>query len=410
MAQPFRLSLISKFSFGRPSMDIIRKFFISLGLKGNSQISLLDNRHILIKLSTEEDYSRIWLRQSWYVNGRCMRIFKWSKDFRCSSESPIVPVWVSLPYLPVHFIHCKSALYSIAAAIGYPLRVDHATASVNRPSVARVLIEYDISKPLVPRIWIGEGDSGFWQSVVFEKIPAYCTSCMHLGHSTEACLVTSAGLRKAHPHKDSDQRPVPDKGNHTMPPVDGQPSSAPTVQHTVVSDSRPLGPTGEAPHPPVEEEVQVREPDRGVGSDIHSPDSVVQVDTDDGSDRGVRYSASLRSTAEDTEGPQAASAGSRLLQAVASDLRTLHVGFNSHSRDIPSQSDDDSCFEGDNPRGDDSHFLTDTDSARHRLPTDAVIDNLGSDRVSTSPHGFTVVTRRKRRQNKRRDASRPLHT
>ncbi|KAH9684253.1 protein WVD2-like 3 [Citrus sinensis] len=88
-----------------------------------------------------------------------MRVFKWSTDFRCSAESPIVPVWVSLPYLPVHFIHCKSALCSIASAIGNPLRVDHATASVNRPSVARVLVEYDVSKPLLPRIWIGEGES-----------------------------------------------------------------------------------------------------------------------------------------------------------------------------------------------------------------------------------------------------------
>lgn len=74
-----------------------------------------------------------------------MRIFKWSTDFRCSVESPIVPVWVSLPYLHVHFIHCKAALFYIAAAMGTPLRVDHATTSVNRPSVARVLFEYDVS-------------------------------------------------------------------------------------------------------------------------------------------------------------------------------------------------------------------------------------------------------------------------
>lgn len=47
-------------------------------------------------------------------------------------------VLVSLSYLPVHFIHCKSALYSIIVIIRKPLRVD-------RPSVARVLIEYDVS-------------------------------------------------------------------------------------------------------------------------------------------------------------------------------------------------------------------------------------------------------------------------
>ena len=70
-------------------------------------------------------------------------------------------VWVSLTYLHVYFIHCKYALFSITTAIGTPLRVDHATVSVNRPSVARVLIEYDVSRPFLPHIWIGEGDTGF---------------------------------------------------------------------------------------------------------------------------------------------------------------------------------------------------------------------------------------------------------
>ena len=68
---------------------------------------------------------------------------------------------MSLPYLPVHFIHCRDALFSIVNAIKNPLRVDRATAAINRPSVAHVLIEYDVSQLLLPRLWIGEGDDGF---------------------------------------------------------------------------------------------------------------------------------------------------------------------------------------------------------------------------------------------------------
>ena len=30
MAEPFKLSLVGKFSFGRPPMELIRKFFVSL--------------------------------------------------------------------------------------------------------------------------------------------------------------------------------------------------------------------------------------------------------------------------------------------------------------------------------------------------------------------------------------------
>lgn len=71
-----------------------------------------------------------------------MHIFKWSTSFQCSEESSVVPF---LPYLPVHFIHWKDDLFSIANAIDKPLRVDHATTAVSRPSIAGVLIEYDVS-------------------------------------------------------------------------------------------------------------------------------------------------------------------------------------------------------------------------------------------------------------------------
>lgn len=71
----------------------------------------------------KEDYSHLWVRQSWY-NGSTIRIFKWTIDFQFSEESPIVPIWISFSYLPVHFMYCKEALFSIALAIGKPLCVD----------------------------------------------------------------------------------------------------------------------------------------------------------------------------------------------------------------------------------------------------------------------------------------------
>ena len=136
------------------------------------------------------------LKQTWYVCGSAMRIFKWTTDFLCSEESPVVPVWISFPYLPIHFVQCKEALFSIASAIGQPLRIDQATATLSRPSVARVLVEHDVTQPLLPRIRIGVGDSGFWQNVVYEKIPLYCASCKHLGHAAETCYVANPGQDK----------------------------------------------------------------------------------------------------------------------------------------------------------------------------------------------------------------------
>lgn len=111
MAKLFKLALVSKLLFARAPMDVIGKFFfffMSLRLKWNSQVSLLDNRHIIIKLEMQEDYSRIWSWQTQYVNSRGMRIFKWTIDFGCSEESSIVPIRVSFrTHLPIHFTNFK---------------------------------------------------------------------------------------------------------------------------------------------------------------------------------------------------------------------------------------------------------------------------------------------------------------
>ena len=94
----------------------------------------------------------------------------------------------------MHFIHCKDVLFSIANAIGKPLRVDHATVVVNQPSITRVPIELDVLRPLLPKLWTSEGDGIFWQNVIFERVPLYYASCKHLGYSTDTCFVANPGL------------------------------------------------------------------------------------------------------------------------------------------------------------------------------------------------------------------------
>ncbi|KAL9420883.1 hypothetical protein AB3S75_038453 [Citrus x aurantiifolia] len=385
MAEPFKLSLVGKFSFGRPPMELIRKFFVSLGLKGNCQISLLDARHVLIKLALEEDYSRIWVRQSWFINGRGMRVFKWSTDFRCSAESPIVPVWVSLPYLPVHFIHCKSALCSIASAIGTPLRVDHATASVNRPSVARVLVEYDVSKPLLPRIWIGEGESGFWQTVVFERVPAYCESCKHLGHSVDSCYIANPELRKTQPTDGAQSR---DKGNMKKSDTVIQPQQPSTTRFVVISDRRPQGLTTQAPVDPPQGPTL----DESRPVDTSPPGAPLDPPASHPDDVTISPSVIPVHTVDHTS-----------------------VGFNSHSTDIPdfddgdghrrlglSHSTEEVPSDSDRELGDEGRFLTDSEEIPPQPAPDAVIESFDSERVASSSRDFSPVKGRRLHSRQRR--------
>ncbi|KAK4394249.1 hypothetical protein Sango_1895700 [Sesamum angolense] len=93
----FRLALIGKFSQGIPPYSQLHWLLAKSGIKGAFTVSLINNKHALISLSNESDFTRLWLRRIWYLNGFPMRIFKWSPTFNPNHESSIVPIWVSLP-------------------------------------------------------------------------------------------------------------------------------------------------------------------------------------------------------------------------------------------------------------------------------------------------------------------------
>ncbi|EOX98243.1 Uncharacterized protein TCM_007050 [Theobroma cacao] len=136
-----------------PRLTDIRKSFVGLGLSGAYNVRWMNYKHILINLSNEQDFNRIWRKQTWFIANQKMRVFKWTPDFETEKESSIVPVWISFPNLKAHLFE-KSALLLIAKAIGYPLYVDEATANGTRPSVARVCIEYDCLKAPLDSVWI----------------------------------------------------------------------------------------------------------------------------------------------------------------------------------------------------------------------------------------------------------------
>ena len=186
LSSPFKFALVGKFSHGRPSIAEIRSVFETIGLKAAFNIGLLDQKHILIRFFHEEDFQRMWLREQWYIKKFPMRVFKWSPQFRVDAESSIAPIWVSLPYLPVQFFS-KHSVFSIVGTFGTPMKLDAATSSLSRPSLARVCVEMDLCKKFPTRVWVGWGEHGFWQRVEYEKIPKYCSKCLKQGHELFEC-------------------------------------------------------------------------------------------------------------------------------------------------------------------------------------------------------------------------------
>ncbi|KAL0914774.1 hypothetical protein M5K25_015153 [Dendrobium thyrsiflorum] len=73
---PLLFSLARKFPKCRPPLDVIRKFFFNLKLSGEFSVTLLDAKHVLIKLINDLDYCRVFAHRSYFVNNCFMKLAK----------------------------------------------------------------------------------------------------------------------------------------------------------------------------------------------------------------------------------------------------------------------------------------------------------------------------------------------
>ncbi|XP_028557077.1 uncharacterized protein LOC110105990 [Dendrobium catenatum] len=190
LAKPFQFALVGSFPTKQPSLDSIRKFFFSLKLNSEFSVTVLDQMHVLIKLSNELDYSRVFCHRSYLVFNCFMKLSKWSHLLDVGFDTPVIPIWISLPKLRPH-LFTPRILHVVGSLFGRPLKVDSATFVGSRPSVARVLVELDITKNFPSHIWLRPENSGYIQQVQFEAFPDFCVSCKCLGHLRGVCSSSS---------------------------------------------------------------------------------------------------------------------------------------------------------------------------------------------------------------------------
>nr|GMD45364.1 TMV resistance protein N-like [Ipomoea batatas] len=122
-----RVTLVGKFSKGRPPLELIReKFQSTFSLTGSAHVRSLDLRHILIRFSREDDCEKVLAKGLAMVAGKPMRLTRWSPDWSTRKESPLAAVWV-------------------------------------------------------------DPEDGFWQRLEYENVPSFCSKCFKLGHLFTSC-------------------------------------------------------------------------------------------------------------------------------------------------------------------------------------------------------------------------------
>ncbi|KAF5455055.1 hypothetical protein F2P56_024669 [Juglans regia] len=145
-------------------------------------------RNVFVCMANEADFTKALSQEVCEINGVFYRAFRWSPDFNEDVESFRVPVWVSLPGLPPN-VYQEAFLNILMAPTGTFIRSDNPTRCATRTDGARLCVEVDAVKPPLSHFWIGASGlpSSRKQEIVYETLPAYCSSCNMQGHNTRTC-------------------------------------------------------------------------------------------------------------------------------------------------------------------------------------------------------------------------------
>lgn len=162
-------------------------------LQGEFQALDLDNGYYCVRFSNKSDYFHVLTNGPWIIAGHYLTIRRWSPGFR-SEEGTVDSV---LPGMPLEF-YDQVVLTSIGNAIGRMEKIDRTKADIFRGKFARLCVEVDLRKPLVPKVFI----SGLWQKVEDEGIRMVFFQCGRFGHNIEVC--TAKNLDQATKNKDKD--------------------------------------------------------------------------------------------------------------------------------------------------------------------------------------------------------------
>ncbi|XP_070013760.1 uncharacterized protein [Nicotiana sylvestris] len=130
-----------------------------------------------------------------------LRILIYDAKFKVGEETPKVMAWISFPnLLPTYFV--RECLFSLASAIGKPLKLDLATIKKTRPSCARVKVLVDLLTDLPKKVRMdilnetnGEVRTE-WVTINYDYLPKYCKECKLPGHDRMECWRINPELRE----------------------------------------------------------------------------------------------------------------------------------------------------------------------------------------------------------------------
>ncbi|VFQ70835.1 unnamed protein product [Cuscuta campestris] len=153
--------------------------FLIKGRFKEFKLRRLQSNELLFIFKHEKDYLRWFSRRRWKIKGCIITICKWTPEHEPSADSPLFPLWVELKNFPIH-LNDHKAIFSIAFALGKPIKLDSNSVIGVKPDQIRVCVERELSIPFPSHIHLRLGTKDLWLPCRFENPPLYCPICHRL--------------------------------------------------------------------------------------------------------------------------------------------------------------------------------------------------------------------------------------
>ncbi|KAJ1379117.1 Zinc finger, CCHC-type [Sesbania bispinosa] len=148
-----------------------------------------------------DDADRILKGSPWLFRNSWLVLKKWQRDLKIDQvDFQRVLMKVQLWGLPLHCRTSKMGL-KIGSCLGNVLEFD-VFDERDRGTFVKILVEVDISKPLLPGIPVGSHKDGVtWVEFKYEQLPQFCFRCGYIGHIEDLCKKPIIL-----PHEDNEER------------------------------------------------------------------------------------------------------------------------------------------------------------------------------------------------------------
>ncbi|KAI9108022.1 hypothetical protein K1719_020895 [Acacia pycnantha] len=155
----------------------------------------LSQEYYTVSFSNKEDRDYALYEGPWMIDDHYLLVQRWRPNFNPSKADGQrrVALWVRILDLPLEFCTVES-LGLIGNMIGRMIKIDRSTSIYDKGEFARICVEVDLHKPLLPAFTVFGED----KQLVYEGLHLVCFSCGRYGHAQEKCTRHN-GVAGEHP-------------------------------------------------------------------------------------------------------------------------------------------------------------------------------------------------------------------